>query len=70
MMDEIFEILSARFGEPVDDLDVPEAWRVLAARRSHRRFLDRPLEPAPIENLAALALSAPSNGDLEAKIAA
>ena len=55
MTDEIFEILSARLGEPVDppadDLDVPEAWRVLAARRSHRRFLDRPLEPALIETL-------------------
>ena len=69
-MTDLFETLSARFGEPVEapdrkDLEVPEAWRTLAARRSHRHFLDKPVAPALIETLAALALSAPSKSDLQ-----
>ena len=37
----------------------------MAARRSHRRFLDRPIEPALLETLSALALSSPSKSDLQ-----
>jgi nitroreductase len=37
----------------------------LAARRSHRRYLDRPVDPALIETLAAAALCAPTKSDLQ-----
>ncbi len=37
----------------------------LAARRSHRRYLERPVDPALIETLAAAALCAPTKSDLQ-----
>ncbi|HJO74170.1 MAG TPA: nitroreductase family protein [Rhodospirillales bacterium] len=37
----------------------------LAGRRSHRKFLDRPVDAALIETLAAAALSAPTKSDLQ-----
>jgi nitroreductase/FMN reductase [NAD(P)H] len=37
----------------------------LAARRSHRRYLERPVDPALIATLAAAALCAPTKSDLQ-----
>jgi nitroreductase/FMN reductase [NAD(P)H] len=37
----------------------------LAARRSHRKYLERPVDPALIETLAAAALCAPTKSDLQ-----
>ncbi len=37
----------------------------LAARRTHRQYQERPVDPALIETLAAAALSAPTKGDLQ-----
>ncbi|MEM7226658.1 MAG: nitroreductase family protein [Pseudomonadota bacterium] len=67
-MSDLFEDLRARYGQTIDrpeGLNVPDAWHSLAARRSHRRFLDKPVAPALIETLAALAFSAPSKSDLQ-----
>jgi nitroreductase len=60
--------LSERFGE---DLEVDQATRGLeelsrlAARRVHRRYLARDVEPALMRILCACALSAPSKSDLQ-----
>ena len=37
----------------------------LAARRSHRKYLERPVDPALIETLSAAALCAPTKSDLQ-----
>jgi nitroreductase/FMN reductase [NAD(P)H] len=60
--------LLERFGEPVD---VPEGLHGLAtlaglaARRVHRRYADRPVDPALVRLLCACALSSPSKSDLQ-----
>jgi nitroreductase/FMN reductase [NAD(P)H] len=60
--------LDERFGEDfvVDDslAGLNELARI-AARRVHRRFLDRPVDPALLRLLCACALSAPSKSDLQ-----
>ena len=42
-----------------------ETLAYLAARRSHRKYLDRPVDPALIETLSAAAFSAPTKSDLQ-----
>ncbi len=62
------DALAARFGE---DLAVNagasglDEWARLASRKVHRRYLDRPVDPAMLRTLCALALSAPSKSDLQ-----
>jgi nitroreductase len=61
-------VLGERFGEDVavdpalDGLD--ELLRI-AAHRVHRRYSDRPVDPALVRLLCACALSAPSKSDLQ-----
>lgn len=64
----IADALQARFGEmlPVDEsLPGLDALARIAARRVHRRYLDRPVDPALLRLLCACALSAPSKSDLQ-----
>jgi nitroreductase len=62
------DALALRFGE---DLAVEDAapgrdeWTRLATRKVHRRYLDKPVDPALLRTLCALALSAPSKSDLQ-----
>ena len=56
-----------RFGDapPCHDLAAGnDTLAYLAARRSHRKYLDRPVDPALIETLSAAAFSAPTKSDL------
>lgn len=59
--------LGYRFGDPPElpEGEVPPLWSQLAARRSHRRFSDRPVPPELIRTLAALALCSASKSDLQ-----
>jgi nitroreductase/FMN reductase [NAD(P)H] len=64
----IRDALNHRFGEavPVDEtLQGLDALARMAARRVHRRYLDRPVDPALVRLLCACALSAPSKSDLQ-----
>ena len=64
----IAEALAERFGETLTvDPDLPglDELARIAAQRSHRRFLPRPVEPALVRLLCACALSAPSKSDLQ-----
>ncbi len=64
----IAQALAERFGEKlVIDLALPGLSDLakLAAHRSHRRFLPRPVEPGLLRLLCACALSAPSKSDLQ-----
>ena len=60
--------LEARFGQRLDIPAEPNDLVTLAGiagRRSHRRYADRPVDPALVRLLAAIALSAPSKSDLQ-----
>jgi nitroreductase/FMN reductase [NAD(P)H] len=64
--------LGHRFGEAVPELQpgqgpesCPQTWAVLARRGSCRRFSGRPVAPALVETLCALALCAPTKSDLQ-----
>lgn len=60
--------LFERFGERIEpDADLPglDELARLAARRVHRRFLDRDVAPQLLRLLCACALSAPSKSDLQ-----
>jgi nitroreductase len=64
----IQQSLTARFGEtlPVDpEINGLETLRRMASRRVHRRYLDRPIDPALLRLLCACALSSPSKSDLQ-----
>lgn len=64
----LHDALSARFGErlPIDaSLDGLAELAALAAHRSHRRYLPKPVPPELIRLLCACALSAPSKSDLQ-----
>jgi len=68
LADQIEQALEARFGErlAVDPgLAGLDTLARLAARRVHRRFLARPIEPALLRLLCACALSSPSKSDLQ-----
>ena len=60
--------LNHRFGEafePDESLAGLDALARLAGRRVHRRYTDRPVDPALLRLLCACALSAPSKSDLQ-----
>jgi nitroreductase/FMN reductase [NAD(P)H] len=66
--DSIRDSLSRRFGEtfePDEGLADPDALARFAGRRVHRRYTDRPVDPALLRLLCASALSAPSKSDLQ-----
>src|SRR5262245_34428694 len=70
--EKIRTALAQRFGSPVPNLahgegpaSWPASWRDLASRGSCRAFENRPVAPALIETLCALALSSPSKSDLQ-----
>jgi nitroreductase/FMN reductase [NAD(P)H] len=66
--EKIRAALAHRFGET---FDVDPAWpglaelASLAGRRVHRRYQEKPIEPALLRLLCACALSAPSKSDLQ-----
>lgn len=59
--------LEERFGSALGVPEVPrlDVLATLAARRVHRRYCDRPVDPALVRLLCACALSAPSKSDLQ-----
>jgi nitroreductase len=62
------DALAVRFGErlPVDpELDGLGELGAIAAHRTHRRYLPRPVAPELVRLLCACALSAPSKSDLQ-----
>ena len=64
----IREALSRRFGETIavdEGLSGLDALARMAARRVHRRYLDKPVDPALLRFICACALSAPSKSDLQ-----
>jgi nitroreductase len=66
--DTIRAALARRFGEDlaVDaSLSGLDELARIAGHRTHRRYLDRPVEPALLRLLCAAALSAPSKSDLQ-----
>lgn len=68
-MTKIDDALALRFGDAPDHIpDVLSASpfpQQLAARRSHRRFRDVPVDPQLIRSLCALSLCAPTKSDLQ-----
>ena len=73
MLDKLMDALKARFGTApaLNDAHLPNGTRnadVLAGmanRRVIRRYTDQPVDPALLETLCAVALSAPSKSDLQ-----
>ena len=66
--EELEHILEERFGAsiPVDpNLQGLDQLARITLHRSHRRFLERPVEPGLLRLLCACALSAPSKSDLQ-----
>jgi nitroreductase/FMN reductase [NAD(P)H] len=64
----IRDALNRRFGEDIavdETLAGLDALARIAGRRVHRRYLDRPVDPALLRLLCACALSAPSKSDLQ-----
>ncbi|HZP99570.1 MAG TPA: nitroreductase family protein [Reyranella sp.] len=68
MLDRLLDVLRARFGSAPALKEPPRGVDVLAEmanRRVVRRYSDKPLDPALLETLCAVALSAPSKSDLQ-----
>lgn len=68
MLERLLTTLKARFGTAPDLAEAPDGVDVLADmadRRVMRRYTDRPVDPALLETLCAVALSAPSKSDLQ-----
>ena len=73
MLDRLLDVLKARFGSApaLEEAHLPNGKRGLdvladmANRRVMRRYTDRPVDPALLETLCAVALSAPSKSDLQ-----
>jgi nitroreductase len=68
MLEKLKEALRARFGTAPELKDVPKGADVLAEmanRRVIRRYTDQPVDPALLDTLCAVALSAPSKSDLQ-----
>ena len=68
MLDRLKSVLKARFGSAPALAEAPKGVEVLAEmanRRVVRRYSDKPLDPALLETLCAVALSAPSKSDLQ-----
>jgi nitroreductase len=68
MLEKLKQALKARFGTAPDLKDAPKNADVLADmanRRVIRRYTDQPVDPALLDTLCAVALSAPSKSDLQ-----
>jgi nitroreductase/FMN reductase [NAD(P)H] len=68
LLDRLLTTLRARFGSAPALTQAPRGVEVLADmanRRVVRRYADKPLDPALLETLCAVALSAPSKSDLQ-----
>jgi nitroreductase/FMN reductase [NAD(P)H] len=68
LLDRLLDVLRARFGSAPALKEPPRGVDVLAEmanRRVVRRYSDKPLDPALLETLCAVALSAPSKSDLQ-----
>jgi nitroreductase/FMN reductase [NAD(P)H] len=68
LLDRLLDIVKARFGSSPALQTTPEGIEVLAAmadRRVIRRYTDKPVDPALLETLCAVALWAPSKSDLQ-----
>jgi len=68
LLDRLLTVLRARFGSAPALSEPPQGADVLADmanRRVMRRYLDKPVDPALLETLCAVALSAPSKSDLQ-----
>jgi len=68
LLDRLKTVLKARFGSAPALAQAPRGLEVLAEmanRRVVRRYADKPLDPALLETLCAVALSAPSKSDLQ-----
>jgi len=68
VLDRLKAVLKARFGSAPALTEAPTGVEVLtemANRRVVRRYSDKPLDPALLETLCAVALSAPSKSDLQ-----
>lgn len=66
--DRVRQALRARFGEDIpvpDDLPGLDELARIASHATHRRWSDRPVDPAWVRVLTACALSAPSKSDLQ-----
>jgi nitroreductase/FMN reductase [NAD(P)H] len=66
--EDLIQALAERFGERFDidpSLAGLDELVHIAAHRTHRDYLDRPVEPALTRLLCACALSAPSKSDLQ-----
>jgi nitroreductase/FMN reductase [NAD(P)H] len=68
LLDRLLGVLKARFGSAPALSEAPRGVDVLAEmadRRVMRRYRDEPVDPALLETLCAVALSAPSKSDLQ-----
>jgi nitroreductase/FMN reductase [NAD(P)H] len=68
LLDQLLSVLKARFGSAPALEEAPSGVDVLADmanRRVIRHYTDRPVDPALLETLCAVALSAPSKSDLQ-----
>jgi len=68
MLEKLKEVLKARFGTAPAIKGAPKGLEVLAEmanRRVIRRYTAEPVDPALLETLCAVALSAPSKSDLQ-----
>jgi nitroreductase len=68
LLDRLLATLRARFGSAPDLKEAPKGVDVLADmanRRVMRRYIDKPIDPALLDTLCAVALSAPSKSDLQ-----
>ena len=73
MLDKLMDALKARFGTApaLKDAHFPNGTRnsdvlaEMASRRVIRRYTDQPVDPALLDTLCAVALSAPSKSDLQ-----
>jgi len=68
LLDRLLTALKARFGSAPALTEAPTGVAVLADmanRRVIRRYTDKPVDPALLETLCAVALSAPSKSDLQ-----
>jgi nitroreductase len=68
LLDRLLAVLTARFGSAPSLKEAPKGADVLADmanRRVMRRYLDKPVDPALLDTLCAVALSAPSKSDLQ-----
>jgi nitroreductase len=68
LLDRLLATLRARFGSAPALMEAPKGVDVLADmadRRVMRRYTGRPIDPALLDTLCAVALSAPSKSDLQ-----